>query len=55
MKNRYEGSAATGNEVLDDIQKKLFEIDPNAFRKTMQDLHYQGDEPRWVMDEQLDI
>ena len=51
IKERYEGS----NEMtIDTVQKQLMKIDPTSFRKTMQDLNYQGTEPMWSMIDYMD-
>ena len=51
IKERYEGS----NEMtIDTVQKQLMKIDPTSFRKTMQDLNYQGTEPIWSMIDYMD-
>lgn len=42
---RYEG---TGEMTIDSVQKQLMKLDPSAFRKTMEDLNYQGIEPTWA-------
>lgn len=46
IKIRYEG---TGEMTIDTVQKQLQKIDPSAFRRTMEDLNYQGTEPIWNM------
>lgn len=45
IKIRYEG---TGEMTIDSVQKQLMKLDPSAFRKTMEDLNYQGTEPMWA-------
>lgn len=51
LRERYEGS----NEMtIDTVQKQLLKIDPNGFRKTMQELNYQGNEPYWSMIDYMD-
>ena len=45
MKNKYQ---ASGIEEIDEITEKLFRLDPSAFRQTMKDLQFTGDEPTWA-------
>jgi chromosome segregation ATPase len=48
LKTKYEGS---GEMTIETVQKQLMKIDPSGFRKTMEDLNYQGTEPMWNMAE----
>ena len=43
-----------GGLTLDQIRRKLQEVDPSRFREVMQDLNYMGDEPEWEKRELLD-
>ena len=31
-----------------DVQRTLYNLDPSAFRETMKQLHFDGDEPLWA-------
>ena len=33
---------------LQDIQKRIHDLDPSMFRQVMKDLQYDGDEPLWA-------
>ncbi len=45
LKEKYEGS---GNQDIEDIGEKLYKLDPSAFRKTMKDLNFTGEDPEWA-------
>jgi len=51
IKERYEGSQEM---TIDNVSKQLMRIDPNGFRKTMEYLNYQGNEPYWSMIDYMD-
>ena len=44
LKEKYEGNLDAN---IMDISEKLFKADPSAFRQTMQDLNFRGEDPAW--------
>lgn len=51
LKEKYEGG---GLSDLNEISEKLYKLDPSAFRNTMRELNYTGEEPHWVKGEMKD-
>lgn len=44
LRIKYEGD---GEMTVENVQRQLMKLDPSAFRKTMEDLNYQGTEQAW--------
>jgi len=44
----------SGHNDFEEIQDKLYKLDPSAFWQTMKDLHFDGDEPQWAKQDIID-
>ena len=53
-RRKLEVHVDAGGLTLDQIRRKLQEVDPSRFREVMKDLNYMGDEPEWEKRELLD-
>lgn len=54
LRIKYEGD---GEMTVENVQRQLMKLDPSAFRKTMEDLNYQGTEQAWdkTLGDELDV
>lgn len=53
-RRKLEVHVDAGGPTLDQIRRKLQEVDPSRFREVMKDLNYMGDEPEWEKRELID-